>query len=354
MSVGTVIKKLRHDRKMTQEALAEYLGVSTNAVSQWECDKTAPDISHIPVLANVFEVSADVLLEIDIAKSRKKAELDDFTRRYHELHSKGKNAERLELCRGMQKKYPNDETVRFYLLCVLQNAYIDECFDEITSLGEQLLDSSDIEHKTGAICALCLSYLHKGDKKKAMQYAEMMPPGRDLRVHVLEGDPLVEHCQNYFWKLCDEMYLYMGYLLKCKESGYTHEQKHTAWKNLCEVFCMIFPDGDFGFWEERLARVCFFMSMESMKMGEHDRALDELEQMLTHIECFQNFTSLAHTSLLVNKVKSNREDFASISEETFAQTQLRYLTNHEDLFAPIKDSPRYLRLKERLICLAKA
>ena len=69
MSIGTTIKKLRRDRNITQEQLAELLGVSTNAVSQWECDKTAPDISNLPVLANIFEVSADVLLEIDIATS---------------------------------------------------------------------------------------------------------------------------------------------------------------------------------------------------------------------------------------------------------------------------------------------
>lgn len=48
MSIGTTIKKLRRDRNITQEQLAEMLGVSTNAVSQWECDKTAPDISHLP------------------------------------------------------------------------------------------------------------------------------------------------------------------------------------------------------------------------------------------------------------------------------------------------------------------
>ena len=38
MSIGATIKKLRRDRNITQEQLAEMLGVSTNAVSQWECD----------------------------------------------------------------------------------------------------------------------------------------------------------------------------------------------------------------------------------------------------------------------------------------------------------------------------
>ena len=58
----------------------------------------------------------------------------------------------------MQKKYPNDETVRYYLMRVLQNGYIDESFDEIVMLGEQLLDSDNMEYRTGAIRGLCFTY----------------------------------------------------------------------------------------------------------------------------------------------------------------------------------------------------
>ena len=38
MSIGTTIKRLRRERDITQEQLAEYLGISTGAVSQWECE----------------------------------------------------------------------------------------------------------------------------------------------------------------------------------------------------------------------------------------------------------------------------------------------------------------------------
>ena len=70
----------------------------------------------------------------------------------------------------MQKKYPNDETVRYYLMSVLQNGYIDESFDEIVLLGEQLMESKNMEYRTGAIRGLCFTYLHKGDRAKALQY----------------------------------------------------------------------------------------------------------------------------------------------------------------------------------------
>lgn len=351
MSIGTTIKKLRRDRNITQEQLAELLGVSTNAVSQWECGKTAPDISHLPVLANVFEVSADVLLEIDIAKSKKQSEIKEFTTKYAELHSQGKTEERLKLSRAMQKKYPNDETVRYYLMRVLQNGYTDESFDEIVMLGEQLMESTNMEYRTGAIRGLCFTHLHKGDRTKALQYADMMPPAEDLHVHVLEGNELVEHCQNYFWKVCDQMYLYMKYLIDCKDAGYTHEEKHTLLKSLYDMFHMIFTNDDFGFYNNRLAKISFFMALESGKVGDLERAIDELEKTVMYCEKFKNFTEIAHSSLLVDKIKFSIKDISKSSDETLGHAYLRYLKNNDNVFALLKDDYRYMSIKERLSSL---
>ena len=348
MSIGTTIKKLRRDRNITQEQLAELLGVSTNAVSQWECDKTAPDISHLPVLANIFEVSADVLLEIDIAKSKKQSEIKEFTSKYAELHSQGKTEERLSLCRAMQKKYPNDETVRYHLMRVLQNGYIDESFDEIVMLGEQLLDSDNMEYRTGAIRGLCFTYLHKGNRTKALQYADMIPPTEDLHLHVLEGNELVEHCQNYFWKVCDRMYLYMKYLLDCTDAGYTHEEKHEMLETLYNMFHMIFSNQDFGYWHDRLARISFFMALESAKIGKSEKAIEELEKMNKHMKEYQKFKKIEHSSLLVNRIKVDQSKIEKSSEETPAHACLRYLNNNEHVFAAIKDDCRYISIKDRL------
>ncbi len=69
MSVGSTIKRLRREKDITQERLAEYLGITSRAVSQWECVRTAPDISQIPALCRIFDVSSYALLEIDIEKS---------------------------------------------------------------------------------------------------------------------------------------------------------------------------------------------------------------------------------------------------------------------------------------------
>ena len=72
MSIGATIKKLRREKNITQEQLAEYLGITSRAVSQWECDRTMPDITQLPLLANIFEVGTDVLLGVDIEKNEQK------------------------------------------------------------------------------------------------------------------------------------------------------------------------------------------------------------------------------------------------------------------------------------------
>lgn len=66
MSFGKTIKNLRRKQDMTQERLAEALSISPQAVSRWETDMAMPDISLIAPLCNLFHVTADELLGIDL------------------------------------------------------------------------------------------------------------------------------------------------------------------------------------------------------------------------------------------------------------------------------------------------
>lgn len=59
--LGTSIMNLRKERGMTQEQLANALGISFQAVSKWETGNSCPDISALPLLADLFSVSIDRL-----------------------------------------------------------------------------------------------------------------------------------------------------------------------------------------------------------------------------------------------------------------------------------------------------
>ena len=66
MNIGEIIRAARRERDMTQEQLAEYLNLSVSAVSQWESGRTMPDLGMIPAICNLFGISADRLLGIDL------------------------------------------------------------------------------------------------------------------------------------------------------------------------------------------------------------------------------------------------------------------------------------------------
>lgn len=61
-TIGGFIAALRRANGMTQKELAERLNVSDKTVSRWECNDGAPDLSVIPVIAEIFDVTCDELL----------------------------------------------------------------------------------------------------------------------------------------------------------------------------------------------------------------------------------------------------------------------------------------------------
>lgn len=61
-TLGSFLAALRKAKGLTQQQLADLLHVSNKAVSRWERDECAPDLSLIPVIADLFGVTADELL----------------------------------------------------------------------------------------------------------------------------------------------------------------------------------------------------------------------------------------------------------------------------------------------------
>ena len=74
MELGTVIKQLRFRASMTQEQLAEKLGISPQSVSKWENEISMPDISLLPTIAEIFGVSVDELFGLNESEKLRRIE----------------------------------------------------------------------------------------------------------------------------------------------------------------------------------------------------------------------------------------------------------------------------------------
>jgi len=66
MNLGLQIKKYRGELSMSQDELAEKIFVSRQSISNWENDKTYPDIKSLLLLSEVFQVSLDQLVKGDL------------------------------------------------------------------------------------------------------------------------------------------------------------------------------------------------------------------------------------------------------------------------------------------------
>ena len=90
----------------SKEQLAAHLGITANAVSQWECDRTAPDISQLPILAGLFSTTIDTLLEYDC--DAQKEDIENFFRLIREELPNDDMESRIRLGKEYTSKYPKN------------------------------------------------------------------------------------------------------------------------------------------------------------------------------------------------------------------------------------------------------
>ncbi len=101
-TIGKFISALRRANGMTQKELGEKLYVSDKTVSRWECDECAPELSLIPLIAEIFDITTDELLRGE----RNKTQMDTNEENNERLRAKSDKQFKLML-HNSKKKYDN-------------------------------------------------------------------------------------------------------------------------------------------------------------------------------------------------------------------------------------------------------
>ena len=97
MSLGSSLFDARKKKGMSQEAVAEKLGVSRQTISKWETDETLPDIRQSKRLAALYGLTLDELIEFDL-EVREIQEAIDRTRE--------EVSDKIDWTKAWSKKYP--------------------------------------------------------------------------------------------------------------------------------------------------------------------------------------------------------------------------------------------------------
>ena len=84
MELGKQIRKYRNDLSLSQDELAEKVFVSRQTISNWENDKSYPDVKSLCLLSEIFQVSLDQLIKGDVEKMREQMNQED-KRKFEQL-----------------------------------------------------------------------------------------------------------------------------------------------------------------------------------------------------------------------------------------------------------------------------
>ena len=104
LSLSTNIQKFRKEKGLTQEELAESLGVTFASVSKWERGVATPDLELIASMASIFNISVDTLIGFNMNENS----LDEYKKRIELLFENGKYEEAVNEIEDVLFRYPND------------------------------------------------------------------------------------------------------------------------------------------------------------------------------------------------------------------------------------------------------
>lgn len=175
MQIGEVIRKYRKNKNMTQEEMANRLGVTAPAVNKWENGNSLPDIMLLAPIARLLDISLDTLLSF--REELTKEEIDHLVNETYDRLKKESYDEVFLWAKKVMEQYPNCEWLILQMAVVLDarrsffkvedgeryDDYILACFNRI-------LSSKDEKLRNLAADSLFGFYIRREQWEKAEKY----------------------------------------------------------------------------------------------------------------------------------------------------------------------------------------
>lgn len=157
------LKRYRIMKDLTQEDIAEYLGITPQSVSKWERGESYPDITFLPALANIFETNIDLLIGMDSIRAEETRY--SIHKKANEFQRSGDYDSAERVYREALLIYPNKPGMILGLAGVL--ALKGRTNESIELMERGLPLSINEKQKSTMRAALCFLYLKGGQGKQA-------------------------------------------------------------------------------------------------------------------------------------------------------------------------------------------
>jgi len=296
--IGQRIKELRKKNDLTQEKLADYLGVTYKSVSKWECGLTAPDLTLIVPLSKALGVSTDELLGAKEADTR----IEELEKLYDDTLKKGNTTECIRIAEEAVKEYPSDmkwlNRYAWDMWChAIETIPNGETFEtereKIIKLFDRVIgNTDDDEIKVFAITGIVGCLCGKGCKQEARRYVELFPetkvdPTEKERLigACLEGDEQIRHKQKYLEK-------HFGELVRMLIWNNIGDNRDTCTPAESIIKAMI-PDGNYCEHHHSMSHIKFRKAEIAASEGNTESAMEFLKEAVYHAREYDLIESIA-------------------------------------------------------------
>jgi putative transcriptional regulator len=343
MKINEVIRKYRKDENLTQEQLANYLGVSAPAVNKWENGISYPDITLLAPLARILKIDVDTLLSFNEELSD--AESKQLVKELSDNITNNGFMKGFERGEALIKEHPNCDILRLYTADILrlhltikgiENSELYE--NKIISWYEVVLSSKDEKIANMSKSSLTSFYMNKGEYQKAQQYLdELKPFGFDKQITQAilyekqsQNEEAYELYENMLFEEAHQItsVLQMICHLLCTEKKFVEAEKYA---NLSRDIAKLLDLGDYTAYTSN-----FLLAVEKR---EKVYVMEMLEHMINGIDTYIDYMN---SDLYSHKKFCKRANFDS------AKTILRNALKNNAELDFVKNEPNAKRLFQKL------
>ena len=374
LNIGQKIRELRRRDGRTQEALAEAIGVTSQAVSRWEANGGYPDMEMIPAIANYFGVTIDELFGHDNEPEKEIVEIVDRLNQMNDL-SNINISEYILLARNTLIKYPSNTKIMLCLAWLLVNTgYKDyhehhitdsEGYDrydvqrhrtyaewtEAIAIYEKVLPTlADGPDRHRAVKQLANLYLCTGEHQKAAKLAETVPDihccREFLEITTCDGKERSAKYAQIVMKLLSIAAELIGDTVAANYDHINREDVEKYILNAATIFDAICPDGEYGTYRDHSAYLYLYLSTHQWRNGKKDEAFTSLYKALEHIKKCERFSKnadMTFDSPLLKNVKINPKgsDYDNLSHQLPSYWPWICIPGSNDVAAEMQADPRW-------------
>ena len=376
VKIGKHIKELRNRDGVTQDALAEALGVTGQAISKWENESGYPDIEYITPIANFFNVTIDQLFGHDRSESENK--INEYCEKLDELHRNWADVNtRIDLARQALAEFPAEEKLLVRLATALWEKWSDDasdkCFlfvdgktaynfdkvrategwEEPAQIMEKLLATS-IDDKIRSECRdiLIRLYGNIGEKEKVYKLAEYCPDCKAANLFAAFDGIYEKEARENSQILLQDALLKLRVHLPRQTKDLTLKAK--AIEKTIELHKFVFDDGNYAFLHVKMEHLYIDYAEVLLQQERIEEVFSALDNAYDHAKKFDIYLDKLHKDGEVRYTSTFTDSLKDYSMYVYATKALPELLNitlldQNDIFyKKLHDDQRFIDLVKRI------